>query len=49
MELNFATTEGTGLNKLIPHASEEVKDLIAKLLITESQQAKPLNMPGSEI
>ena len=33
MDLNFATTEGTGLNKLIPHASEEVKDLIAKLLI----------------
>ena len=33
MELNFAPTEGTGLNKIIPHASEEVKDLIAKLLI----------------
>ena len=33
MELNFAPTEGTGLNKLIPHSSEEVKDLIAKLLI----------------
>ena len=33
MELNFTPTEGTGLVKLIPHASEEVKDLIVKLLI----------------
>ena len=33
MELNFAQTEGTGIMKLIPHASEEVKDLITKLLI----------------
>jgi len=33
MELNFTPNEGTGFMKLIPHASEEVKDLIVKLLI----------------
>ena len=33
MEFNFPPTEGTGIVKLIPHASEEVKDLIYKMLI----------------
>lgn len=33
MEFNFPVTAGSGINKLIPHASEEVKDLITKLLI----------------
>jgi renal tumor antigen len=33
MEFNFPTTPGTGIIKLVPHASEEVKDLISKLLI----------------
>jgi len=34
MEFNFPTiAEGTGLPKLIPHASPEVVDLILKLLI----------------
>ena len=33
MELNFTHAEGTGVMKLIPHASEEVKDFITKLLI----------------
>jgi len=33
MEFNFPHQEGTGIAKLIPHASEEAKDLINKLLI----------------
>ena len=33
MEFNFPQVEGTGINKLIPHASTEVQDLIVKLLI----------------
>ena len=33
MEFNFPKQEGTGIAKLIPHASEEAKDLINKLLI----------------
>ena len=33
MEFNFPPQEGTGVLKLLPHASEEVKDLITKMLI----------------
>ena len=33
MELNFPSVEGTGIIKLIPHASNEVQDLIVKLLM----------------
>jgi len=33
MEFNSPPTEGTSIVKLIPHASEEVKDLICKMLI----------------
>jgi serine/threonine protein kinase len=33
MEFNFPKQEGTGIYNLIPHASEEVKDLISKMLI----------------
>lgn len=33
MELNFPPQEGSGIYKLIPHASDEAKDLIVKLLI----------------
>ena len=33
MEFNFPQVQGTGLTKLIPHASFEVQDLITKLLI----------------
>ena len=33
MEFNFPVVEGTGIQKLIPHASPEVHDLIQKLLI----------------
>ena len=33
MEFNFPKQEGTGIAKLIPHASEEAKDLINKMLI----------------
>ena len=33
MEFNFPQVEGTGLVKLIPHASAEVQDLICKMLI----------------
>ena len=47
MEFNFPITQGTGIMKLIPHATEEVKDLIVKLLtynpdnrITASQALK---------
>lgn len=32
MEFNFPPKEGTGINKLIPHASVEAQDLIAKIL-----------------
>ena len=47
MEFNFPMIEGTGIAKLIPHASTEVQDLIVKLLmynpdnrITASQALK---------
>lgn len=33
MEFDFPTVEGSGIQKLIPHASADVQDLIAKLLI----------------
>lgn len=33
MEFNFPNVEGTGIPKLIPHASPEVQDLIVQLLI----------------
>ena len=33
MEFNFPPIEGTGIAKLIPHASPEVQDLIVKLLM----------------
>lgn len=33
MEFDFPATEGTGILKLLPNASEEVKDLIVKLLV----------------
>jgi len=33
MEFNFPKTEGTGIAKLIPHASADVIDIICKLLI----------------
>jgi renal tumor antigen len=33
MEFNFPKTEGSGIAKLIPHASSEVQDIISKLLI----------------
>lgn len=49
MEFNFPVVEGTGIIKLIPHASPECQDLIQKLLvynpdnrITASQALKHL-------
>jgi renal tumor antigen len=33
MEFNFPEVEGTGINKLIQHASPDVQDLIQKLLV----------------
>merc|ERR1719253_830726 len=33
MEFNFPDIQGTGISKLIPHASAEVLDLITKMLI----------------
>jgi len=33
MEFNFQSVEGTGILKLIPHASTDVQDLIVKLLV----------------
>ena len=33
MEFNFPSGEGTGIIKLIPHASTDVQDLIVKLLV----------------
>jgi renal tumor antigen len=33
MEFNFPVVEGTGIIKLIPHASPECQDLIQKLLV----------------
>ena len=33
MEFDFQPTEGTGIVKLLPNASDEVKDLILKLLV----------------
>jgi serine/threonine protein kinase len=33
MEFNFPVVEGTGIIKLIPHASPDVQDLIQKLLV----------------
>ena len=33
MEFNFPSVEGTGIIKLIPHASTDVQDLIVKLLV----------------
>ena len=33
MEFNFPTVEGSGIAKLIPHATPEVQDLIVKLLV----------------
>jgi len=33
MEFNFPKVDGTGIIKLIPHASPEVQDLICKMLI----------------
>jgi renal tumor antigen len=47
MEFDFPTTVGSGINKLLTNASEEVKDLINKMLaynpdnrITASQALK---------
>jgi len=33
MDFNFQHKEGTGIDKLIPHATEECRDLIKKFLI----------------
>jgi renal tumor antigen len=33
MEFNFPSTEGSGIAKLIPHASRDLQDLICKMLI----------------
>ena len=33
MEFNFPSVEGTGIIKLIPHANNDVQDLIVKLLV----------------
>ena len=33
MEFDFPTQEGSGIIKLLPNSSEEVKDLILKLLV----------------
>lgn len=33
MEFDFTPTEGTGIMKLLPNASDDVKDLILKLLV----------------
>ena len=33
MEFNFPSVEGSGIIKLIPHASPDVQDLITKLLV----------------
>jgi renal tumor antigen len=33
MEFDFPTVEGTGITKLIPHASIDLQDLIVKLLV----------------
>ena len=33
MEFNFPQVEGTGIPKLVPQASNEVTDLIQKMLI----------------
>jgi serine/threonine protein kinase len=33
MEFNFPNVDGTGIIKLIPHASPDVQDLIVKLLV----------------
>jgi renal tumor antigen len=33
MEFDFPKNDGTGILKLLPNASEEVKDLIVKLLV----------------
>lgn len=33
MEFNFPKVEGSGIIKLIPHASPDVQDLIVKLLV----------------
>jgi len=32
MDFNFPHKEGTGIHKLIPHVSEDCRDLIEKLL-----------------
>lgn len=32
MDFNFPMKEGTGINQLIPHVSEECKDLIKNML-----------------
>lgn len=37
MEIKFASKEGTGIDKLIPHVSDACKDLIKKLLIYDSE------------
>jgi len=33
MEFDFPPTVGSGINKLLPNASDDVKDLINKMLI----------------
>jgi serine/threonine protein kinase len=33
MEFDFPPTVGTGINKLLPNGSDEVKDLITKMLV----------------
>ncbi len=36
MEFNFPKKEGTGIAKLIPHISDDIKEIIVKLLIYNS-------------
>ena len=38
MEFNFPFRKGTDLEKLIPHASKDCIDLIAKLLIYDPEK-----------
>ena len=33
MEFNFPKKEGTGINKLFPHASPDAQEIIGKLLV----------------
>ena len=38
MDFNFTPKEGTGIDKLIPHVSEQCRDLIKQLLIYDSEE-----------